>query len=113
MIKDKISNRLKVAMQNKNILPIQLAKLTGIDKSSISNYLSGKYKANQFSLTKLSDVLGVSETWLMGYDVSVTDRTGSDTDKEYIYKYSLLSNEDKKTINDLIDFKLYGGKRGK
>ncbi len=62
------SERLRAAMQNKGYKQSDLAKLTNLDKSLISNYLSGKYKARQDNLYLLAKVLGVSEAWLMGYE---------------------------------------------
>ena len=40
-----------------------------IAKSDLSHYLSGRYEPNQYRLTILGLALGVSEVWLMGYDV--------------------------------------------
>ena len=40
-----------------------------ITKSSFSEYMSGDIEPRQDKLTVLSMVLGVSEPWLLGYDV--------------------------------------------
>lgn len=40
-----------------------------INKSDISQYIRGKANPNQDRLTILSKALGVSEIWLLGYDV--------------------------------------------
>ena len=69
MIIDTFANRLQKALDKNRMKPIELAKKTGLDKSLISNYLSGKYKAKQDKLTLISKVLHVNEIWLMGYDV--------------------------------------------
>lgn len=58
--------RLEQAMQNKNIRPAQLAKLTGIGEGAISQYRKGAYKATQKNLEKIARVLEVSIPWLMG-----------------------------------------------
>lgn len=39
-----------------------------LEKSDLSQYLSGKAKPKQRKLTLLASALNVSETWLMGYD---------------------------------------------
>ena len=62
------SSRLKEAMDAKGYKQTDLARASGIDKSLISNYLSGNYKARQDNLYILAKALDVSEAWLMGYD---------------------------------------------
>lgn len=66
---DSTSNRLKMAMELREIKASQLAEMTGIDKGSISHYRSGKYAPKQNSVYKLGKALDVSEMWLWGYDV--------------------------------------------
>ena len=69
MVVDTFANRLQKAMNLKNIKQVDLVEKTNIDKSLISNYLKGKYKAKQDNLYLLAKILNVSEAWLMGYDV--------------------------------------------
>lgn len=66
---DTFSNRLNKAILLRNIKPIALSEKTGIDKSKISSYMSGRYKAKQDGVYLLAQALNVSEVWLMGYDV--------------------------------------------
>ena len=66
---DTFANRLNKAISLRNIKPIELAEKTGIDKSKISSYMSGRYKAKQDGIYLLAQALNVSEVWLMGYDV--------------------------------------------
>lgn len=66
---DTFSNRLKRAMQIRNIKAVELSEKTGISKSSLSEYISGKYEAKQNGIYLLSKALDVSEAWLMGLDV--------------------------------------------
>lgn len=44
---DTFSNRLSRAISIRNIKPVELSEKTGIDKSKISSYMSGRYKAKQ------------------------------------------------------------------
>ena len=69
MVVDTFANRLEKAMNLKNMKQVDLVEKTNIDKSLISNYLKGKYKAKQDNLYLLAKILNVSEAWLMGYDV--------------------------------------------
>ena len=66
---DTFTNRLNKAISLRNIKPIELSEKTGIDKSKISSYMSGRYKAKQDGVYLLAHALNVSEVWLMGYDV--------------------------------------------
>lgn len=66
---DTFANRLSYALTIRNIKPIELAEATKIDKSKISSYMSGRYKAKTDGLKIIADVLNVSPIWLMGYDV--------------------------------------------
>ncbi len=63
------AERLKQAMQIRNMKQSELSAITGIGKSSISTYLSGEYLPKQRNVYKISKALDVSEAWLMGYDV--------------------------------------------
>ena len=101
MIKDTFSNRLKKALDMNNIKPVKLSELTGLDKSLISNYLSGNYKAKQDNLSKMADVLNVSETWLMRYDVPINN-TYDDIIKLYNEHKEKLTKEDKNKIKEII-----------
>lgn len=66
---DSFANRLNKAISLRNIKPVDLSEKTGIDKSKISSYMSGRYKAKQDGVYLLAQALNVSEVWLMGYDV--------------------------------------------
>ena len=65
MINDKIRQALKL----RNMKQVDLVAKTGIDKSQISSYLSGKYKPKQENLSLIAMALDVDEYWLMGQDV--------------------------------------------
>lgn len=71
MLEDTFANRLKKALDYNQMKPVDLANKTGINKSLISNYLSGAFKAKQDKLDIIAKVLNVSEAWLMGYDVDM------------------------------------------
>jgi transcriptional regulator with XRE-family HTH domain len=61
--------RLREAMQNKNMKAVELMEKTGVPKSAISVYLSGKSKPKADRLYIIAKALDVSEAWLLGYDV--------------------------------------------
>lgn len=62
--------RLRKALNTNNMSQTKLSELTKLDKSLISNYLSGTYKPKQDKIFLIASALNVSEAWLMGFDVS-------------------------------------------
>lgn len=72
---ESFSSRLNTAMKNNKIKQIELSRMTGLDKSLISNYLKGTYQAKQSNLHLIASALNVSEAWLMGYDVPMERAT--------------------------------------
>ena len=83
MLEDTFANRLKMALEYNNMKPVELANKTHINKSLISNYLSGAFKAKQDKLDIIARTLNVSEAWLMGYDVDM-DREWFPDSKEVL-----------------------------
>ena len=67
-MKQTTQQRLREALSARNMLPIELSRLSGIGKSAISQYLSGKVTPKQDTIYKLAQALKVNESWLMGYD---------------------------------------------
>ena len=64
-----LRTRLREAMDRIGMKPIELSDKTGIPKSMVSYYLSGKAVPKSDRVYLLSRVLGVSEAWLLGYEV--------------------------------------------
>lgn len=70
-MKEDCSIRIRKAMNLRGMKQVDLVEKTGIKKSALSQYLSGKILPKQDRLTALAKALNVSEVWLMGYDVSM------------------------------------------
>ena len=77
-MKSTTSERLRQLMSERNLRQVDILNLSqkyqkelGIKmgKSALSQYISGKSVPDQNKLVLLGRTLGVSETWLMGYDV--------------------------------------------
>lgn len=64
-----IPDRLQEALTLAGKKQADLVRETGLDRGSISSYLSGKYEPKQKAIYKMAKVLNVNEAWLMGYDV--------------------------------------------
>ncbi len=80
-IVDSFQNRLKEAMDYRNIKQVDLVEKTKLDKTLINKYLSGVSNAKQRKLTILAEALNVNEVWLLGYDVSMEREANTKIDK--------------------------------
>lgn len=98
MLKENTSSRLKAIMKERNLRQVDilekaapLCKKHGVklNKSDLSQYVSGTVEPGQDKLTILAKVLDVNEAWLMGYNVPM--------DKNYkpVKKININFNEDK------------------
>ncbi|CCF28068.1 Putative phage repressor [Leuconostoc citreum LBAE E16] len=88
---ESFNSRLKIAMEYKNIKPADLSKITGIGKSSISQWLSGKYSAKQDKIFIVAKALNVNPSWLIGADVPMNDESTIDR----IYNLSIKLNKER------------------
>lgn len=79
-----------------------------LNKNDLSQYVSGKVEPGQDKLSILGLALGVSEAWLMGFDVSMernatpTADSGDGRTKEYIELFGLLSEEQQSLVIHVI-----------
>lgn len=87
MKKVNTSIRLKQVMSESHLRQVDILERTlplcakydvKMNKSDISQYVSGKVEPNQDKLFVLSLALNVSEGWLMGYDVPKSRSSSSD-----------------------------------
>lgn len=69
------ATRLKIALDKREMKPAVLAYRLGVDRSTISNYLKGKYTAKIDVIRKIAKILDVSPDWLSGLDVPVEENT--------------------------------------
>lgn len=63
------AKRLRTIMDEKGLRQAELCMRTGIGKSAMSQYLHGAFIPKQEKVHVIAKALGVSEGWLMGYDV--------------------------------------------
>lgn len=64
LIKMYFAENLKIAMESKGINQTQLSELTGLSKSAISQYVSGKRVPAEYAIVFLAEILGVTTEWL-------------------------------------------------
>lgn len=97
MNKDSFADRLKAAMDIRNMKAVDLAEKSGLSKSRISQYINGVYEAKQDGVYLLAKALDVNEAWLMGYDVPM-DRVEKIPEKFTQAQLQLL------TLFDRLDY---------
>lgn len=72
------SERLQQALQEKGMRQAELARLTGIPRGAVSNYVLGRYEPKLEIIKKFSQALGYPEMWLWGYDEQLQTTTKED-----------------------------------
>ena len=93
-----ISQRLKEILEERNITQTTLANLTGIPKTTMSDYCSGKFEPKSNNLVAISNALNINFYWLMGYDVPKRNSTLNE-----ITSVLMNMNEtDLKKVKDLL-----------
>lgn len=95
--------RLKQAFSNTSLKQADLVRLTGIDKSSISLYLSGKITPKGDKLYKLALALGVSPVWLSGFNVPMIDNYNKNKSSTFWDKLRTICNEKNLDVTNVIE----------
>lgn len=89
------AERLKFIMETQNLKQIDILNLSipfctkynvKMNKSDISQYVSGKVEPSQEKLVILGMALNVTESWLMGFDVPM-ERSSMASDSKSNIKY--------------------------
>ena len=89
-----IRERIKKALEVRGMMPVDLARKSGINKGSISKYLKGDVIPKQSAIGAMAEALHVLPSWLMGYDVPMEAVTPEATTVDI----SKLSKENKKRL---------------
>ncbi len=105
------AKRLKFYMDKANMKQADLVEKTKINKSSISEYLSGNYEPKQRNIYKIATALGIKPSQLMGITTAteVPSPPPSLTQQEtkLIKKYRQLDADGKRIIDEQVDFQLF------
>ena len=91
------AERLRIALDFRNMKATELSALTGINKSTISQYLSKEYEPKRDRLELFAKTLNVNEAWLIGYDVPM--EISSLSNDSLIEEYELSPEELKEYEN--------------
>ena len=92
------AERLKLALELRNMKATKLSELTNVNKSTISQYLSGEYEAKKDRIELFAEVLNVNELWLRGYDLPMENEDDKERDI-LIKEYQLSADEIKEYEN--------------
>lgn len=115
MKRENTAIRLKQLMQERSLKQVDILEMTKpycakydvkMNKSDLSQYVSGKVEPNQVKLFVLSRALRVNEAWLMGFDVEKEKEfSGKEASKDIdlIQKFSLLNKRDQEIVMNMID----------
>lgn len=102
-----IKDRLKKALEYRNMKPIELSEKTKIPKSAISQYMSGYAKPKQDRIDIISEALNISPAWLLGYDTNISKDTNPISDKKGVrinVVGSVPAGVPVEAITDIIDW---------
>ena len=94
----------QVDILNKTV-PFEKVAGTKISKSHLSNYIADRSRPDASKLRLLALALGVSEPWLMGYEVSKTGKSKKPNDAELtlLEGYRKLTQPRKEKMNLFLD----------
>lgn len=97
--------RFEKALKESSLKPADLARLTGISESTISQYRSGYSKPKRDRMERLARALNVNPMWLDGYDVDMKrltpeEQKDDDVYKEYLFRYYNFDHEDVALIDN-------------
>lgn len=100
-ITEPCSKRIKIALSVRNMTQAELCAKAKISKSTLSEYISGKYEPSNEKIYFLSQALDVNPAWLMGVDVpmetkkesSPTEGQLSEGDREMLEVFRLIPEE--------------------
>ena len=70
-MRESLKDRLREAMNRSGMKAADVCKKTGIPKSAMSYYLSGRSEPKADRLYLICKALDVSEAWMLGYDVEM------------------------------------------
>lgn len=92
-MKTDTSNRLKQIMAERNLKQVDILNLSipfqkkfgiKLSKSTLSQYVNSVQSPDQNRIYLLAKTLGVSEAWLMGFDVPMVESSKIENDSETI-----------------------------
>lgn len=102
------AQRLKEALNLRNMKQVDLCGKTGIGKSAMSQYVNGNVEPKQDRIELIAKALNVTEAWLMGYDVPIMHISNDAKDcssSEYDYLRQLENINKSMLLNKQLKYK--------
>jgi len=101
-------NRIKELMTYYDLSQTDLCKRTGLQKSALSNYLSGSREPRQDQISLIVDPFNINPAWLMGYDVPMFLEPAALSslrrdEVDLLNKYNSLNAAGKKEVHKYIN----------
>ena len=101
------TERLKEALQKRDMRKAELAIKSGISRAQITNYASGVYVPKSKNIAKMARVLHVSEKWLMGEDVPMESYSAEKKLDGEALKFALFNSSEGITDEMLDEVKAF------
>lgn len=92
-------DRLKEALKVNNMTQSKLSEISGINTSTISEYIKGKYDPSRSRIFEFSEILKVNPVWLMGFDVPMKEEKLEKESEIPVVDTSVLTPEELAEFN--------------
>lgn len=99
-----IKDRLNEAMKLRDLNITELAFKCGLNKSTVSRYLTGTVIPRSVAIGKMANALQVSPAWILGYEVTMTGEeikeidtsklTDRNKEKLFVYYQALIDSQE-------------------
>ena len=101
-VPEKIQEIMEWSNRNK-LTPLELARLSGIAKSSLNGYIHGDRKITVDAAQKIADALNVSLwTLLNGEALAVTSMDLTERERRLVSGYRRLNDEQRAAVDQLL-----------
>lgn len=91
-------DRLQLAIDVREMRPVDLAKRLGVSEATISVYRSGKATPKAERLGQIAKILNVNPVWLMGLDVPMEREELTKDERAIIKAYRAMSHDQQRLV---------------
>ena len=78
---ENMGRRIRDLREDMDLTQTAVAKITGIDQKTLSNYETGKTNPDSYAIIKLAEFFGVTTDYLLGYECSKKQKNRHILDK--------------------------------
>lgn len=101
----RVAERFQYIMELRNIKSSELAERSGINKSSISQYVNGHNVPKQDRAEKLGKILNVDPLWLRGYSVEMNSNI-KESNEFLALEFDQIAMHIDKEVNSFVEWLL-------